>query len=149
MIILSKVHLWSPQKLGHNQFFSALFFFYKTFEFLINWCTLKKAKFWDWISPNLVKFSHLSGVSIFEFFLFAKFTEKQFLKAHIGTLELSDHLKLKLAILALVWCFFWGLEKEINDEEVGYLSYMFDNWLWELFLARYVLLYLEFEFKFA
>ena len=99
--------------------------------------------------PKFVQISHLSGVSIFEFVLFAKFTEKQFLKAHMGTLELSDHLKLKLAIHALVWCFFWGLEKEIDDEEVGYLSYMFDNWLWGLFLARYVLLYLEFELKFA
>ena len=52
--------------------------------------------------PKLVQISHLSGVSILEFVLFAQFTEKQFLKAHMGTLELSDHLKLKLAIHALV-----------------------------------------------
>ena len=44
--------------------------------------------------PKFVQISHLSGVSIFESVLFAKFTEKQSLKAQIGTLEFSEHLKL-------------------------------------------------------
>ena len=52
--------------------------------------------------PKFVQISHLSGVSIFEFVLFAKFTEKQFLKAHTGTLEFSERLQLNLAIDALV-----------------------------------------------
>ena len=52
--------------------------------------------------PNLFKFSHLSGVLFLGFVSFAKFTEKQFLKAHTGTLEFSERLQLNLAIDALV-----------------------------------------------
>ena len=51
----------APKTWPQSIFYRSVFL-YNALEFLINWCTRKKAKFWGWISPNLFKFSHLSGV---------------------------------------------------------------------------------------
>ena len=70
------------------------------------------------------------------------------LKSTYGYSRTFRPLKTEISHTCTCLMFFENCWRKLMMKKLGIL-HMFDNWFWKLFLARYVLLYFEFELKFA
>ena len=107
-----------PQKLGHNEFFSALYFYRKPLSFC---------------KSMYLKTSQISGVGFpqnwFKFciclgFCFIRKVHREaFPKSTYKYCRIFESLKNLIELCMHLIDVFWGLEKEVDDNEVGYPSH--------------------------
>ena len=147
MIILSKVHLWSPQKLGHNQFFSALYFFARPLNSWSIDVLERRPNFGVGFPEICSNFAFVWGFNFWVCFI-RKVHWETILKSTYRYSRTFRPLKTEISHTCTCLMFFFeDWWRKLMMKKLGIL-HTFDNWLWKLFLARYVLLYFESELKF-
>ena len=118
-----------PQKIGHNQFFSALYFYTK----LLIFYTWKKAKSGGLDFPRFVQIFAFARGFIFTVCFVRKVHRETIPKStYRYSLEFSENLKLNWAIYALVWCFLRIGWRKWMIKKLGILHIM-DSSLPEMF----------------